>query len=109
MEVSAQSEKLLLKKIKSQNTNAKFFFTCFKVGENKKILAKYKNVFSFLKMNLEKAKSIENLKKINERFDALILTATDNFMIQKFKSFKPELFKKIIDVNLIINITYYII
>ena len=33
-------------------------------------------------MNLEEAKSIENLKKINERFDALILQPLKlNFMI----------------------------
>ena len=80
--------------------------------ENKKILAKYKNVFSF-KMNLEEAKSIENLKKINERFDALILTAakTEFYDLKKFKSFKPELFKKIIDVNLTnqYSIIYYLL
>ena len=81
--------KATIEKIKSQNTNAKIFFTYFKNEvENKKILAKYKNVFSF-KMNLEEAKSIENLKKINERFDALILTAakTEFYDLKKIQKF----------------------
>ncbi len=101
--------KATIEKIKLQNEKAKIFYTYFKnEKENKKILAKYNNIYSF-KINLEKENSIKKLKKISEHFDAIILTAaqTKFYDIKKFKNFKPELFKKIININLINQ--YYIV